>query len=84
MMAIIEGTLLEKTVVDKVYDGKPVNKKVFVLYQRGERTNPQVTVSDETFSKYEEGDHVAIKVRANPYYFNNRVGFSLVEQVEEG
>ena len=80
MRATIEGTLLEKEIVDKVYDGKPVNKKVFMLYQRGEKTNPQVTVSDDTFSKYEEGDYVTIQVRANPYYFNSRLGISLTEQ----
>lgn len=80
MKAIIEGTLLEKAVIDKVYDGKPVHKKVFILYQRGERNTPQVTVSEETFNKYDEGDHVMITVRVNPYYFNNRLGMSLVEQ----
>lgn len=80
MKAIIEGVLLEKNVVDKVYDGKQVNKKVFMLYQRGEKTLPQVTVSDDTFNKYEEGDKVIVNVRARPYYLNNRIGISLIEQ----
>lgn len=80
MKASIEGILLEKTKIDRVYNGKPVYKNVFIIYQRGEKDLLQVSVSDETFCKYEEGDNVIINVRAKPYYFNDRVGFSLVEE----
>lgn len=80
MRATIEGTLLEKSVLDKVYDGKQVHKKVFMLYQRGEKNNAQVTVSDNTFDMYEEGDYITLQVRANPYCLNGRAGISLVEQ----
>ena len=79
MQCIVEGTLLEKLEIDKNYDGKQVQKKAFMLYQRGERNNPQVTVSGQTFDKYLEGDKVTIFCRANVYSFNNRAGLSLVE-----
>ena len=82
MQCIVEGVLLEKQSVDKEYEGKPVRKKVFMLFQRGERNNPQVTVSEETFDKYAEGDKVTVYCRAGAYAFNNKAGISLVEVVD--
>lgn len=79
MRAIVEGTLLEKVEIDRDIDGKQVKKKVFMLYQRGEKINPQVTVDDKTFAKYQEGEKVSLITRVRPYAFGNVIGLSIIQ-----
>lgn len=79
MLVKVEGVVLEKIEIDKEYDGKPIKKKVVMLYQSGQKVNPQITLTDETFAGVCEGEKASFNCRAGAYSFNGRTGISLVE-----